>query len=116
MKCLHQSPREQPIRPSASRLPGGLFMRAERIPAFSMAQRCGSTLSRLIRVSPRAFRRWASSLCRDGSSRWFPSGTQSLELRNRRDSYAWRRWWRYRRYLLSVSDPTRVDQCTVQRA
>jgi hypothetical protein len=78
MKSLHQLPRE-PIRPSASRLPGGFFfgashtnivalkavnahrwanmhMRAERIPAFSMAQRCGSALCRVIRVSPRAFR------------------------------------------------------------
>jgi hypothetical protein len=50
------------IGSSASRL----HMRAERIPA-SAAQRCGSALpmpSRVIRVSPRAFRRWASSLCR----------------------------------------------------
>jgi hypothetical protein len=83
---------------------------------LSMAQRCGSALpmpSRVIRVSPRAFRRWASSLGRGGSSRWFPSGTQSFELRNRRDVYARRR---YRGYLLSVSDSARVDQHTVQRS
>src|SRR5258708_15332629 len=48
-----------------------------------------------------------------GSSRWFPSETQSLELRNRRAAYARRR---YRGYLLSVSDPARVDQRTFQRA
>jgi hypothetical protein len=50
MKSLHHPPCEQPIRPSASRLPGVFFMRAERIPAFSMAQRYGFTLSRVIRV------------------------------------------------------------------
>jgi hypothetical protein len=41
-----------------------MHMRAERIPAFSMAWRCGSALSRVIRVSPRALSRWSSSLCR----------------------------------------------------
>src|SRR5260370_39295998 len=37
----------------------------------------------------------------------------SLELRNRRDAYA---RWRYRGYLLSISDPARVDQTAGRRA
>jgi hypothetical protein len=37
------------------------------------------------------------------------ASSQSLELRNRRDAYARRR---YRGYLGSVSDPARVDQHT----
>jgi hypothetical protein len=38
---------------------------------------------------------------------------QSLELRNRRDAYARRR---YRRYLISISDPARVGPLTLHRA
>jgi hypothetical protein len=98
MKSLHQSPRatHPPFRqPPSGRLFlwsitmmnivvlkavdahcwANMHMRAERIPTFSMARRCGSAFSRVIRMSPRAFRRWASGLCRGGSSRCFPSGT-----------------------------------------
>jgi hypothetical protein len=87
MKSLHQPPREQPIRPSASRLRGGFFFGASHDeyrssqgrgrallgkyahtgrthPGFLHGMAVGSVLSRAIRVSPRALRRWSSSLCR----------------------------------------------------
>jgi hypothetical protein len=34
-----------------------MHMRAARIPAFSMAQRCGPALNRVVRVSPRALKK-----------------------------------------------------------